>query len=66
MEALFILNQMINMILAILEIQPSEDEPLWSMMLFRTQLNERGKCVCRKEQNHERAIIQNSCHFFIR
>jgi len=50
------------MILEILEIQPSEDEPLWSMM-FRTQLYERGKCVSRTEQNHRRAIIQNSCHF---
>ena len=62
MEALFILNQMINIILEILEIQPSEDEPLWSMM-FRTQLYERGKCVSRTEQNHKRAIFQNSCHF---
>ena len=49
MEALFILNQMINIILEILEIQPSEDEPLW-LMMFRTQLYERGKCVSRTEQ----------------
>ena len=48
MEALFILNQMINIILEILEIQPSEDEPLW-LMMFRTQLYERGSALA--EQN---------------